>query len=135
MNRVENFDKMLKLAPRQYSGLTLCQGNFSLTGADTPALIDRWGKAGHINFVDFRNVQDGTFKFTETFRVDGQIDMYIALKAYNDIGFQGTIRPDQVPAMAGEENTRPGDLTIGGLFAIEYRRGLMKSISKSYLVR
>lgn len=135
MNTVENFDKMLKLVPSKYSGLTMCQGNFSLMGADIPALIHRWGKAGHINFVHFRNVQGGKFKFTETFHDEGQIDMCRAMKAYYDIGFQGTIRPDHVPTMAGEENTRPGYMTIGTLFAIGYMRGLLESIGKSSTLR
>ncbi|CCH51233.1 mannonate dehydratase [Fibrisoma limi BUZ 3] len=135
MNTVENFDRMLKIVPSKYSGLTMCQGNFALMGADIPALIRRWGKAGHINFVHFRNVQGGKFKFTETFHDEGQIDMYKAMKAYYDIGYQGTIRPDHVPTMAGEENTRPGYMTIGTLFAIGYMRGLLESIGKSSLIR
>ncbi len=133
MNNVENFDKMLALVPSQYSGLTMCQGNFSLMGADIPALIRRWGDK--INFAHFRNVQDlsGTIpstKFTETFHDEGQIDMYEAMKAYYDIGFTGTMRPDHVPTMYGEENTRAGYMTLGMLYAIGYMRGLAESVSK-----
>jgi len=136
MNTVENFDRMLNLVPSKYSGLTMCQGNFSLMGVDIPTLIRRWGKEGKINFVHFRNVQDlsgelPSTKFTETFHDEGQIDMYEAMKAYYDIGFKGTIRPDHVPTMAGEENTRPGYMTLGTLYAIGYMRGLAESVSKS----
>ena len=136
MNTVENFDRMLKLVPSKYSGLTMCQGNFSLMGADIPALVRRWGKAGKINFVHFRNVQDlsgvlPSTRFTETFHDEGQIDMYAAMQAYYDIGFKGTIRPDHVPTMHGEENTRPGYMTLGTLYAIGYMRGLAESVAKS----
>ena len=136
MNTVENFDRMLKLVPSKYSGLTMCQGNFSLMGANIPALVRRWGKEGKINFVHFRNVQDlsgelPSTKFTETFHDEGQIDMHAAMQAYYDIGFKGTIRPDHVPTMYGEENTRPGYMTLGTLYAIGYMRGLAESISKS----
>jgi mannonate dehydratase len=135
MNTVENFDRMLKIMPSDFNGVTMCQGNFALMGTDIPALIRRWGKAGKIHFVHFRNVQDlsgvlPSTKFTETFHDEGQIDMYAAMKAYYDIGFKGAIRPDHVPTMAGEENTRPGYMTLGNLFAIGYMRGLMESISK-----
>ena len=130
MTTVENFDRMLKIQPSKYSGLTLCQGNFSLMGADIPALVRRWGRAGVINYVHFRNVQGGKFKFTETFHDEGQIDMYEAMKAYYEIGYKGSIRPDHVPTMAGEENTRPGYMTIGTLFAIGYMRGLLESVGK-----
>ena len=136
MTSVENFDRMLNLVPSKYSGLTMCQGNFSLMGADIPSLVKRWGKAGKINYVHFRNVQDlsgqiPSTKFTETFHDEGQIDMYAAMKAYYDIGYKGPIRPDHVPTMAGDSNDRPGYSTIGTLFAIGYMRGLMESINKS----
>lgn len=137
MTSVENFDRMLNLVPSKYNGLTMCQGNFALMGTDIPSLIRRWGKAGKINFVHFRNVQDlsGTVpstKFVETFHDEGQIDMYAAMKAYYDIGFKGAIRPDHVPTMAGDSNDKPGGgySTIGTLFAIGYMRGLIESIAK-----
>ncbi|WP_026461590.1 mannonate dehydratase [Adhaeribacter aquaticus] len=136
MNTVENFDRMLKIMPNKYSGLTMCQGNFSLMGTDIPALIRRWGKAGKINFVHFRNVQDlsgklPSTKFTETFHDEGQIDMYAAMQAYYDIGFKGAIRPDHVPTMYGETNERPGYMDLGTLYAIGYMRALAESVSKT----
>ena len=136
MTSVENFDRMLNLVPSKYSGLTMCQGNFSLMGADIPSLVRKWGKEGKINYVHFRNVQDlsgqiPSTKFTETFHDEGQIDMYTAMKAYYDIGYKGPIRPDHVPTMAGDTNEHPGYSTIGTLFAIGYMRGLIESISKS----
>ncbi|HEX8357768.1 MAG TPA: mannonate dehydratase, partial [Segetibacter sp.] len=47
-----------------------------------------------------------------------------------DIGFKGTIRPDHVPTMAGEDNNRPGYMNLGPLFAIGYMRGLLETIKK-----
>ena len=138
MTSVENFDRMLNLVPSKYSGLTMCQGNFSLMGADIPSLTRRWGKAGKINYVHFRNVQDlsgqtPSTKFTETFHDEGQIDMYAAMKAYYDIGYKGPIRPDHVPTMAGDSNDNPGAgySTIGTLYDIGYMRGLIESIARS----
>lgn len=136
MNTVENFDRMLKIVPSEFNGLTMCQGNFSLMGADIPSLVRRWGKDGKIHFVHFRNVQDlsgvlPSTRFTETFHDEGQIDMYESMKAYYDIGFKGSIRPDHVPTMAGEENIRPGYMALGTLFALGYMRGLAESIAKA----
>jgi mannonate dehydratase len=135
MNTVANFDRMLALVPSKVNGITLCQGNFSLMGADIPTLIRRWGRAGKIHFVHFRNVRElsgvlPSTKFTETFHDEGDIDMYEAMKAYYDIGFRGAIRADHVPTMAGEENSRPGYMTLGNLFAIGYIRGLAEAVSK-----
>jgi len=135
MNTVENFDRMLEIVPSDFSGVTLCQGNYSLMGADVPALIRRWGKAGKIHFVHFRNVEElsgklPSTKFTETFHDEGDIDMYEAMKAYYEIGFKGSMRPDHVPTMAGEDNSRPGYMALGNLFALGYMRGLAESVSK-----
>jgi mannonate dehydratase len=135
MNTVENFDRMLKIVPSKFSGVTMCQGNFSLMGADIPALVRRWGK-DVISFVHFRSVQDlsgvlPSTKFTECFHDEGQIDMYEAMKAYYDIGFTGPLRPDHVPTMFGETNERPGYMTLGNLFATGYIRGLAESVAKN----
>lgn len=136
MNTVENFDRLLKIVPSEFNGVTMCQGNFSLMGADIPSLVRRWGNDGKIHFVHFRNVQDlsgvlPSTKFTETFHDEGQIDMYESMKAYYDIGFKGSIRPDHVPTMAGEENIRPGYMSLGTLFALGYMRGLAESVAKA----
>ncbi len=135
MNTVENFDRLLNIVPSTYNGITMCQGNFSLMGVDIPTLIRRWGHQGKIHFVHFRNVQElsgelPSTKFTETFHDEGDIDMYEAMKAYYDIGFKGALRADHVPTMAGEENTMPGYMTLGNLYAIGYIRGLVESVSK-----
>jgi mannonate dehydratase len=136
MNSVENFDKALAICPSKFNGVTMCQGNFSLMGADIPALVRRWGK-DKINFVHFRNVQDlsgviPSTKFTETFHDEGQIDMYEAMKAYYDIGFEGPLRPDHVPVMSTEieAGMRGGYTTLGNLYASGYIRGLAESVAK-----
>jgi mannonate dehydratase len=136
MNRVESFDRAMAMYPSKYNGVTMCQANFALMGADIPALVRRWGK-DKINFVHFRNVQDlsgqvPSTKFTETFHDEGQIDMYEAMKAYVEIGFEGPLRPDHVPVMATEieAGMRGGYTTLGNLFAVGYIRGLAESVSK-----
>jgi mannonate dehydratase len=135
MNTVENFDRMLDIYPSKFNGITMCQGNFSLMGANIPTLVRRWGKRGVINFVHFRSVQDlsgvlPSTKFTECFHDEGQIDMYEAMKAYYDINFNGPLRPDHVPTMFGETNERPGYMTLGNLYATGYIRGLAESVAK-----
>ena len=45
-----------------------------------------------------------------------------------DVGFDGPMRPDHVPTMAGEDNSNPGYHTKGRLWAIGYMRGLLESV-------
>ena len=130
MTTVDNFKRMLDIYPSPSNGVTMCQGNFSLMGADIPALVREFGKRKVIHFVHFRNVRGGKYKFEETFHDEGQIDMYEAMKAYYEIGFRGPIRPDHVPTMAEDSNSFPGYSTIGTLYANGYIRGLMEAVSK-----
>ena len=130
MTTVDNFKRMLDIYPSPYNGITMCQGNFSLMGADIPKTVREFGKE-KIHFVHFRNVRGGKYKFEETFHDEGQIDMYEAMKAYYEIGFRGPIRPDHVPTMAGDSNDFAGYSNVGILFAHGYIRGLMEAIAKA----
>lgn len=131
MTTVDNFKRLVDIVKSPSNGITMCQGNFSLMGADIPVTVKYFGKRKLIHFVHFRNVRGGKFKFEETFHDEGQIDMYKAMEAYYDIGFRGPIRPDHVPTMAGDSNEFPGYSTIGSLFAWGYIKGLMEAVSKS----
>ncbi|MEP6595752.1 MAG: mannonate dehydratase [Ginsengibacter sp.] len=136
MTSVDNFKKLVDLVPSLSNGITMCQGNFSLMGADIPTTVNYFGQRKLIHFVHFRNVQDlsdktPSIKFTETFHDEGQIDMYRAMEAYYNVGFKGPIRPDHVPTMAGDSNSFPGYSTIGSLFAWGYIKGLMEAVQKS----
>ena len=131
MTTVDNFKRLVDIVKSPSNGITMCQGNFSLMGADIPTTVQYFGKRKLIHFVHFRNVRGGKFKFEETFHDEGQIDMYKAMEAYYDIGFKGPIRPDHVPTMAGDSNEFPGYSTIGSLYAWGYIKGLMEAVSKS----
>jgi mannonate dehydratase len=94
---------------------------------DVPALIRRLGKDGRIFFAHFRDVEGSREKFVETFHDDGPTDMLECMRAYADIGFQGVIRPDHVPALEGDSNDSFGYSTLGRLFAIGYMTGLREA--------
>lgn len=143
MNTVSNYDRFLSMYPNRCNGVTLCQANFrGMSDCDhIPGLVRRWG-TDVINFVHFRNVRDlsgvkPSTHFTETFHDEGDIDMYEAMKAYIEIGFDGPMRPDHVPVMSTEiENPqmRGGYTTLGNLFAIGYMRGLAEAVAKEKLI-
>ena len=131
MRNVDNFQRLLDLVPSFVNGITLCQGNFTLMTDDLPAIIRHFGQQQKIFFVHLRDVVGKAEKFQETFHDNGQTDMHACLEAYRDIGFNGVLRPDHVPTMAGDDNDRPGYSSIGRLFAIGYIKGLHESVYKS----
>ena len=110
--------------PSAYSGITVCQGNFTLMTDDLPGLIRRWGAQGKIFFVHFRDVAGDASRFIEVFHDEGPTDMLECMRAYHETGFDGPMRPDHVPALAGESNESYGYATLGRLFAVGYITGL-----------
>ncbi|QSW99409.1 mannonate dehydratase [Haloterrigena alkaliphila] len=126
VNSVEAYDRVLEIVDSEHNGVTFCQGNFAAMGVDIPETIRHFGD--RINFVHFRDVDGDADAFVETWHDAGSTDMRAAMAAYRDIGFDGPIRPDHVPTMAGEENDNPGYETKGRLFAVGYMRGLLDGI-------
>jgi mannonate dehydratase len=125
MNRVESFERLVEIAPSSSNAICFCQGTFAEMGVDVPATIRRLGR--HIRYVHFRDVRGTAESFTETFHDNGPTDMVAAMRAYRDIGFDGPLRPDHVPQLAGEEDGEPGYTMQGRLFAFGYIRGLMQA--------
>lgn len=126
MRSVDNFQRLLDLVPSPMNGITLCQGNFTLMTDDLPSVIRHFGEK--IFFVHMRDVQGTPEKFSETFHDDGKTDMVACMKAYRDIGFEGVLRPDHVPTMAGDDNAHAGYSSIGRLFAIGYLKGIREAV-------
>ncbi|WP_152042283.1 mannonate dehydratase [Salinigranum salinum] len=125
---VEAYDRVLDIYDSEHNGVTFCQGNFAAMGADIPAAIRHFGDK--INFVHFRDVEGDADRFVETWHDAGPTDMLAAMRAYEEIGFDGPMRPDHVPTMAGEDNSNPGYHTLGRLFAIGYMRGLLEAATE-----
>jgi mannonate dehydratase len=119
--------KAIDLVASPYSGVTLCQGSLAAAGEDIPQLIRELGSANKIFFVHFRDIRGTAKNFTETFHDDGQTNMFEAMKAYKEIGYNGPVRIDHVPTMAGETNKEPGYAEVGRLFALGYLKGLMEA--------
>jgi mannonate dehydratase len=128
MRSVENFRRLLDLAPSPMNGITMCQGNFTLMTDDLPAVICEFGRAGRIFFVHFRDVRGTPEKFEETWHDDGKTDMLACMRAYRAIGFDGVLRPDHVPTVEGDSNEHAGYSSFGRLYALGYIRGLRQAV-------
>ncbi|MDA8290745.1 MAG: mannonate dehydratase [Actinomycetota bacterium] len=128
MGTPDAFERLLRLVESDHSGITFCQGNFTLMTDDLPALIRRFGGEGRIFFVHFRDVVGDARHFVETFHDEGPTDMLECMRAYRDVGFDGPLRPDHVPALDGESNESFGYASLGRLFALGYIRGLRESV-------
>ncbi|MDA0661066.1 MAG: mannonate dehydratase [Planctomycetota bacterium] len=123
MHCVESFERLVQLVPSPRNAICFCQGTFAAMGVDIPATIRQLGP--HIKYVHFRDVRGSCDDFVETFHDNGPTDMAAAMRAYQDIRFNGPMRPDHVPQLVGEDEGEPGYTMLGRLFAFGYMRGLM----------
>jgi mannonate dehydratase len=128
MRTVENFQRLVDMIPSPVNGITMCQGNFTLMTDDLPSVIHQFGKQNKLFFVHFRDVIGTKDKFEESWHDAGKTDMTACMQAYKDIGFEGVLRPDHVPTVAGDSNENAGYSAFGRLYAIGYIRGLREVV-------
>ena len=126
MRTIENYHRLMELVPSKMNTITMCQGNFTLMTDDLPREIVKFGDK--ISFVHFRDVEGTPSKFVETWHDCGQTDMLACMRAYKQIGFNGVVRPDHVPTVAGDSNDHAGYSAFGRLYAIGYIRGLQEAV-------
>jgi mannonate dehydratase len=131
MTSPENFQRMIDLVPSPVNGITFCQGCFAEMGIDVTEEIKRFGKQNKMFFAHFRNLRGTAENFCEMFHDDGDTDMFAAMQAYYDAGFEGPMRPDHTPTLEGDDNSRPGYTLLGRLYAVGYMKGLMEAIEKT----
>jgi len=124
-NCPESWERAFELAPSSSNGVTFCQANFKLMGADLDYWVRRFAELKKLFFVHFRDVEGTAEKFTEIWHDEGVDDMGAMVKLYHEVGFKGPIRDDHVPAMHGEKPNIPGYGTLGHLFAMGYLKGLL----------
>ena len=107
-------------------GLTFCIGTWSeggnQMGKDVFEMIRDFGGRGKIVDVHFRNVSSPLPHFVETFPDDGYMDMYQVMKALRQVRFSGTVVPDHVPQVVGDQGIR----RAGTAYCIAYMRALLR---------
>lgn len=128
MRSIDNYQRLMDMAPSPMNTITMCQGNFTLMTDDLPGAIRHFGKQGKISFVHFRDVQGTVEKYEETWHDAGKTNMLECMKAYKDIDFEGVLRPDHVPTVEGDSNQHAGYSSFGRLYAIGYIRGLRQAV-------
>ena len=124
--------KMLKAVDKPYNGITLCMGSLGTNlNNDLPDIIRSC--KGRVHFAHIRNLQHfapGVFEEAAHLSSDGSFDMYEAVKALHDIGFDGPARPDHGRTIWGEK-CMPGyglyDRALGAM----YIQGLWEAIDKA----
>ena len=127
----ESLKKLLEIVPSKYNGLTFCTGSLGASSKnDLPAMIREFGD--RIYFAHLRNVKviDNHFNETAHESNTGSLDMYEIVKALQDVGFDGYIRPDHGRMIWGEV-ARPGYGLYDRALGVAYLNGLWEAVKKS----
>ncbi len=124
-------DRLCKLVDSPYNGLTLCSGSLGVAKEnDVPALVEKFASIGRIHFAHLRNVKivgEGSFEEASHLSKDGSLDMVKILKAYNDNGFKGYIRPDHGRMIWGEKG-KPGYGLYDRALGAAYINGIWETL-------
>jgi mannonate dehydratase len=123
LGSVDGLKRFVTIAESPYHGLNFCQGTVSemlaKPGEEIFDVIRYFGTRAKIFNVHFRNIRGGFLNFQETFIDDGDVDMLKAMRVYKEVGFDGMMMPDHVPAIAGDAR---------GLQAFAFTFGYIKAL-------
>ena len=125
------YRRALSIVDSPNHGVTFCQATFRAMGEDVFALAAEFCRKKKLFFFHFRDIEGNAECFRETFHDNGPTDMASLLKLLKDNGFNGLLRPDHTPTLAGESNDNPGYEMQGNLFAAGYSRGILDALNLS----
>ncbi|MGL5123150.1 MAG: mannonate dehydratase [Fusobacteriaceae bacterium] len=131
ITNTENLERVLNIVDSPYNGLTLCSGSLGVACSNNlPNMIRKFGKK--IHFAHIRNVnnyEEGSFTEVAHMSKCGSLDIVEILKAYNEVGFEGYIRPDHGRMIWGETGRAGYGLYDRALGAM-YMLGIWETLKK-----
>jgi mannonate dehydratase len=115
--------------------LNFCVGTVSEMAGEQAVdeVIDTLGRVRRIGYVHFRDVQGAVPKFTECFLGEGNINPARVIRRLHDVGFDGFLIDDHVPAMTGDRDTwrdtsPAAYCSHGRAHAIGYLQGIFNAL-------
>ncbi|MBQ7598636.1 MAG: mannonate dehydratase [Clostridia bacterium] len=128
---LDSLKRFLKLVDSPCNGLTFCTGSLGASpDNDLPAMIREVGD--RIYFAHIRNVKIEDHHFHETAHLSaaGSLDIYEIVRALQDVGFDGYIRPDHGRMIWGEV-ARPGYGLFDRALGAAYIGGVWEACEKN----
>ena len=123
LSTLDDFERVFSMAPSEANAMLFCQGCVAEMGEEIPAAIRRIGGQGKIGTVHFRNIRGGFKKFQEVFLDEGDMNMYLAMQTYREIGFDGPFMLDHTPGFP-----YAGAQWAGTAYAIGYIRAMIQAV-------
>jgi mannonate dehydratase len=139
----EGYKKAIDIANSPNIGVCLCVGSWleggkALTGAYPEEMIKYFAGKKKLFKIHFRNVSAPLPHFSETLIDDGYYDMSKVMRALVEVGFDGIVIPDHIPAVGvmpgGPDTSRGSRADLGGYRpspGLAYLLGCMNSMLKA----
>jgi mannonate dehydratase len=139
LGTVEGLKRFVAIRESPYHGLNFCQGticeNLENPRRDLASVIRYFGERRKIFNVHFRNIKGHRDDFiAECFPDDGDIDLGAAVRAYRDVGYDGMLMPDHIPAIDTTNRTPEAVTSIQDqsfAFAYGYIRALLQDAQRA----
>ena len=126
----QSYRRLIEIVDSPHNAIEFCQGTFAeMEDAADGGIYDMiryFGERKKILYVHFRNVSSPVPKFREEFVNTGHVDMYKAMKLYNEIGYDSFFIDDHVPQTF--QDTPWGHR--GRAFANGYIQAMIEAVTK-----
>lgn len=127
----ESYEKMINAVPNVHNGFTFCTGSLGAGRFnDLPKMAEKYAKRiyfAHLRQLKFVNETDFYENGHQT--QDGNVDIYAIVKALEENGFTGYVRPDHGRNIWGEEG-KPGYGLYDRALGAAYLSGLFEAVRK-----
>lgn len=127
----ESYEKMINAVPNIHNGFTFCTGSLGAGRSnDLPKMAEKYAKRiyfAHLRQLKFVNETDFYENGHQT--EDGNVDIYAIVKALEENGFTGYVRPDHGRNIWGEEG-KPGYGLYDRALGAAYLSGLFEAVRK-----
>ena len=127
----ESYEKMINAVPNIHNGFTFCTGSLGAGRFnDLPKMAEKYAKRiyfAHLRQLKFVNETDFYENGHQT--QDGNVDIYAIVKALEENGFTGYVRPDHGRNIWGEEG-KPGYGLYDSALGAAYLSGLFEAVRK-----
>lgn len=124
----DGLQRAIDSVPSPNNGLGFCMGTIgTMVDMNVVNAIRHFGGQQKIFFAHFRNPRGQVPFFDEVFPDEGDIDMVEAVKAFNDVGYDGVIRIDHCPGVIGDN--RHADRSFA--FQVGYLKGLVQTLAEA----